>query len=106
MFFGVVTPILYENFGVRNTLMLGGAFITGTHLLAIMMLGTEGALSKLISFLLVLMGILGGQGANIVLLTVLGSALNKHSIINTNLVSKVSLPFLVVWYFLLFLLWS
>ena len=72
---------------MRNTLFLGGSFITLTHLLVYLMLGTEGFLSQLISFFLVLMSILGGQGANIILITVLASALNKHSILNTNLVS-------------------
>lgn len=44
-FFGLITPLLYENFGVRNSLFLGGAFISITHILAYFMLGSEGALS-------------------------------------------------------------
>ena len=60
MFFGLITPMLYEKFGVRNTLILGGTFITITHILALIMLSTEGAFQKFISFLLVFMAILGG----------------------------------------------
>ena len=80
---GIFTPTLYDNFGVKKTLILAGGVLTGTHLVYCILLNSDG---RGPAFLLFLVGVVGGVAANVIFVTVLNAMLTYHYIINTNLV--------------------
>jgi len=95
---------LYAKFGPKKTILIGGVLLTGAHILAAFVLGSD--LGKFVAtVLLFVLGIAGGQGACIIFLSALGAMLKQHSIICTSLVSLVkSYKLLDQWYPLYLLL--
>jgi hypothetical protein len=77
--------MLYDNFGVKKTLLFSGGVLTATHLIYTILLNSDG---KGPAFILFLVGVIGGIAANVIFVTVLNAMLTYHYIINTNLVSN------------------
>lgn len=101
---GIVPSKLYAKFGPKKTILIGGVLLTGAHILAAFVLGSD--LGKFVAtILLFVLGIAGGQGACIIFLSALGAMLKQHSIICTSLVSLAkSYKLLDQWYPLYLLL--
>ena len=87
---GIVPSKLYSKFGPKKTMIIGGALITGAHILAALILSLE--MSRLpATVLLFCLGVAGGQGACIIFLSAMGAMLKQHSIICTSLVCPFAL---------------
>ena len=103
--FGILPAKLLSMYGHKKTIILGGLFLTGAHVLAAFMLSSNRPNDTLTTFLLFAVAVLGGQGACIIFLSTLYFQLRYHSIICTHLVNlKFNNFFLVKWAFILIFL--
>ena len=70
--------------------MIGGVMLTAAHILAAMMLNSnKSGKEDTSTFLVFLIGIIGGQGASIIFLSILTAMLKWNSIVSTGLVNLI-----------------